>query len=428
MIASDRRIIKRLNLHLLAPLILCLVLNNLDRLNLSFAALTMNREIGLGHSQFGFGAGIFFVSYATLALPSNLMLHRYGAKIWISFILVGCGMAAAAMAGVQGPGSFYFVRFLFGAAESGLTPGIILYITLWYPETYRAAAYSVLTSSVAISGVFAGPFSATIIENFDGILRLSGWRWMFVLQGVPVALLGVSMGYWLTASPGKASWLDWDERAWLTKRLDAERSNKKEHNFSDAIRSGRVWLLASMYFLFLMVFSGLQLWMPQIIKAAGQTSAVSANVLSAGPSVVAVAMTALLGFSSDFHGERRLHLALPLLIGGGCLIVSSFLMVRPVLAYSVFSLAWGMLFAPIGIFWAVASATLTGVAAAAGLAFINTIAQLGGFLGPYLIGELRERTGDFSVAVISSGCIIVVAGVLGLTLKPGQNLLSRHSG
>ncbi|WP_159718793.1 MFS transporter [Geminicoccus flavidas] len=410
----ERRTMRKVHLNVLLLALLFQVLNYFDRVNLSFAALTMGPEIGLTAIQFGIGASVFFVSYALFEIPSNLAMHRFGANVWIARILISCSITAMMMALVSGPLSFYLVRFLFGAAEAGLIPGLMLYVTYWYPQSHRAFATAVITTGVGIVGVLAGPVSGLIIDATDGMLGLSGWRWMFILEAAPLLLIGIGARYWLANDPATAPFLAPDERQWLSERMAKERAQLDGHGrLGEAVRNPRVWLLGLIYFLFLVAVYALQMWLPQIIKSVGDTSNLTASLLSAGPPFLSVIFAILLGLSSDRHQERRLHLALPLIIGGGLLIVST-TVTSPALAYLVLCLAWGSLFAPLGIFWAMAGSFLTGVAAAAGLALINTLAQFGGLVGPTLIGYAKDWTGDFAMAIALIGCFPIAAGLLAL--------------
>lgn len=410
----ERSAMRKVALRVLLVAFACQALNYIDRVNLSFAALTMSSEIGLVATQFGLGAGVFFISYAILEVPSNVILHRVGANVWISRILISCGITASLMAFIVGPRSFYLVRFLFGAAEAGLIPGIMLYLTYWYPQRHRALAFSFMSSAVGLVGIVAGPLSSLITETMHGVAGLSGWRWMFIMQGLPVAALGLGMAFWLTPRPERAGWLDDAERRWLVRTLAQEAPAEGHGRIGIAFRTPRVWLLAGVYFLFLVAVYGLQLWLPQIIKSAGQTSNVSASLLSAGPPFISVVFGVLLGWSSDRLQERRLHLALSLVAGGVLLIFSTRLTAMPLVCYLTFCCAWGALFAPLGIFWTMAGSVLSGVAAAAGLAFVNTVAQAGGFVGPYVIGYIRETTGSFVMAIIFCGAVTIAAGLLAL--------------
>ncbi|WP_191058206.1 MFS transporter [Geminicoccus harenae] len=408
----ERRTMRKVHLNVLLLALLFQVVNYFDRVNLSFAALTMGPEIGLTATQFGIGASVFFISYALCEIPSNLAMHRFGANVWIARILISCSITAMMMALVSGPLSFYLVRFLFGAAEAGLIPGLMLYVTYWYPQSHRAFATAVISTGVGVVGVLAGPVSGLIIDATDGLLGMSGWRWMFILEAAPLLLIGIGARYWLANDPATAPFLAPDERQWLSERMAKERAEMDSHGrLGEAVRNPRVWLLGLIYFLFLVAVYALQMWLPQIIKSVGDTSNLTASLLSAGPPFLSVIFAILLGLSSDRLQERRLHLALPLIIGGGLLIVST-TVTSPALAYLVLCLAWGSLFAPLGIFWAMAGSFLTGVAAAAGLALINTLAQFGGLVGPTLIGYAKDWTGDFAMAIALIGCFPIAAGLL----------------
>jgi len=407
----------RVSRRLIPFLLLLYMLNFLDRVNVGFAALEMNRDLGFGPEVYGFGAGVFFIGYCLFEVPSNLVLYRIGARLWIARIMVTWGLAASAMMLVHTPWSFYALRFLLGVAEAGFFPGIIFYLTYWYPAPQRARAYARFLAAIPVCGVIGGPLSGALL-GLDGWLGLRGWQWLFLLEGIPSVLVGLAVLRLLPDRPRDARWLRAEECVWLEQRLDAERAlGVPSHAVSlrRALGNPLVWWLGLIYFLLIVALYGFALWLPQLVKAAGDFSNFEVGVITAIPYAVAAVGMVLVGRSSDRTGERHLHLALPALAGAvGFLAVtrtgSTGLLVAALSLTAFGVLGW------LGPFWALPTAFLREQAAAGGIALINSMGAFGGFVGPYLIGRIKQHTGQFTPGlwVLAGSLLSAVVIVVGL--------------
>ena len=315
--------IARISRRLIPFLFLLYILNFLDRVNVGFAALEMNRDLGFGPAVYGFGAGVFFLGYCLFEVPSNLVLYRVGARRWIARIMVSWGLAASAMILVHTAWSFYLLRFLLGVAEAGFFPGIIFYLTHWYPARERAKAYAWFLAAIPISGVLGGPISGALL-GLDGLLGMQGWQWLFLLEGIPSIIVGVLVFVLLPDRPREARWLPPTERDWLEARLAAERVHPAAGHAPDlrkALGNPVVWLLGAMYFLLIVGLYGFALWLPQLIKATGEFGNFEVGIITAIPYTVAAIGMVLVGRRSDRTGERYLYLALPAMAGAAGFII-----------------------------------------------------------------------------------------------------------
>ena len=409
----ERRVFAKISWRLM-PLLSCsYVLNYLDRNNISFAALTMNREIGLTATAFGTGAGILFLGYCLFEIPSNIALYRYGARVWISRIMITWGLVSAATIFVSGPKSFYLLRFLLGAAEAGFFPGVAFYLGTWYPKEYRTRAIAWFMVAIPVSSVIGGPISGLLLQ-MDGIAGLAGWKWLFIAEGLPVVFLGVAMLWLLADRPEDASWLTEEERRVVRERLLSERREKEVRHLLPALKDVRVLILASVQFGFLVGSYGVGIWLPQIIKL-GQLSDLAVGFVTSGCYVIASAGMIAWASHVDRKGGkiRNLTLACLLSVAGfvGAIVSGNFWV----------SLAW-VTVALVGInaarsiFWTIPPRFLTGMAAAGGLAFINSIGTMGGFVGPTMVGWLTDRTGSFSAGLMAMAGFLVLAAVMSWSL------------
>ena len=422
-----RSAVARVTRRLIPFLFLLYILAFLDRVNVGFAALEMNQALGFGPSVYGLGAGMFFLGYCLFEVPSNLVLYRTGARVWIARIMVTWGLAACAMMLVHAPWSFYLLRFLLGVAEAGFFPGIIFYLTRWYPARDRAHAYSWFLAAIPISGIVGGPLSGALL-GLDGRLGLQGWQWLFLLEGIPSVVVGFLVLVLLPEQPADATWLAPDERAWLESTLAAERVDAvAEHGASlgRVLVSSHVWWLGTVYFLIVAGLYGFSLWLPQLVKGSGTLSNLEVGAITAVPYLVAAAGMVLVGGSSDRSGERHLHLAAPALAAAaGFLAVA--LVRTPVPLVAALSVAAFGLLACLGPFWALPTAFLKEEAGAGGIALINSMGALGGFVGPYLLGVVKDRTGSFTPGLLLLGAMAAVAAgmVLGMRRtereRPGE--------
>ena len=389
----------------------------LDRINVGFASLQMNRELGLSESVFGLGAGLFFLGYSIFEVPSNLILERVGARVWIARIMISWGVVAMAMVAVRGAGSFFAIRFVLGLAEAGFFPGVILYLTFWFPAREQARAVALFMTATALAGLIAGPVSGALLE-LHGLAGLSGWQWLFILEGLPAVILGVLVLRYLPDGPDNAVWLEIDERAALLMRLERERgrsTQKRQRSFREAISNSTIWILSLVYFAIIFGLYGVTFWLPQIIQSFGSRSDFGIGMLSAVPFFGAAVAMVFVGRASDLSGERRWHLAVSAAVGAVGLILAS-MTHSPFLSLGALSIAAAGIWGTFGPFWAMPPEFLSGTAAAGAIALINSIGNLGGFAGPYVVGMVKQATHSFAGGMILMAGSLVVAGILALTL------------
>lgn len=382
-------------------LFLLLIVNYIDRVNVGFAALTMNRELGLSSTAFGLGAGVFFVAYALFEVPANAMLSRIGARRWIGIIMIAWGIASCGMAFIHGPTSFYVLRFLVGAAEAGFMPGVIAYLATWFPLRFRSRANAGVVVATALASAIGSPVSGYLLGWADGVMGLSGWRWMFIYEAVPAVLLGVVVFWWLTDTPREATWLSATERDWLAAELDAERralAATERMTLLQVLKLPRVWTLSALFSCFLAALYGVLLWAPQIVKSLGSLSDIQVGLLGSLPFCCAAVAMVLIARHSDRVDERRLHVAASMAVGGVALLASAYAP-NPYLAFVLLCVAAAGIWGSLGVFWSMTSTFLAGPTAALGIAVINTLAQVGGFVGPTSVGFIKDHTGNFSLAL-----------------------------
>jgi D-galactonate transporter len=410
--AIETSTIRAISWRLIPFLILAYFLAYLDRVNLGFAALTMNADLKFSPLVFAWGAGIFFIGYFIFEVPSNLALEKFGASRWIARIMVTWGIISALMAAVAGEWSFYILRFLLGVAEAGFFPGIILYLTYWYPAEYRARFMAAFAIAVPLSTVIGAPISGMLL-GLDGIMGLKGWHWLFILEGIPSILLGLVTWFYLTDRPEKADWLTAEQKAWLKSRLDAENAAKQSvHNLSlgQALASPKVIILSLIYFGFVGALYGMQFWLPQIVKAFGLTNA-QTGFVTAIPYVFGTIAMILWARHSDATRERVAHVGGPLLLTAVALGLSSYIK-DPTLTMAVLTVAAIGIFCCFAVFWTLPTAWLSGTAAAGAIALINSVGNLAGFGGPYLVGWVKEATGNTETGLMVLALLPLIAGLL----------------
>jgi MFS transporter, ACS family, tartrate transporter len=404
--------IRAISWRLIPFLVLAYFFSYLDRVNLGFAALTMNAELKFSPTIFAWGAGIFFIGYFIFEVPSNLALEKFGASRWIARIMVTWGIISALMSLVSGEWSFYILRFLLGVAEAGFFPGIILYLTYWYPAEYRARFLAAFAIAVPVSTVIGAPVSGLLL-GLDGAMGFKGWQWLFIIEGVPSILLGIVTWFYLTDRPEHASWLSAEQKAWLAARLDAEIAAKqaaKHLTLSEALSSPKVIMLSLVYFGFVGALYGMQFWLPQIVKAFGLTNA-QTGFVTAIPYVFGTIAMILWARHSDASRERVLHVGAPLLLTALALAASSTIS-DPAMTMVVLTVAAIGVFCTFGVFWTLPTAWLSGTAAAGAIALINSIGNLAGFGGPYLIGWVKEATGSTSTGLLVLAVLPLIGGLL----------------
>jgi MFS transporter, ACS family, tartrate transporter len=418
----EKRTIAKVSLRLVPFLMLCYFVAYLDRVNVGFAALTMNKDLGLSSTVFGFGAGIFFFSYFIFEVPSNLALERFGARKWIARIMVSWGILSGAMALVQGEYSFYLVRVLLGVAEAGFFPGIIFYLTLWFPAVYRARIIGWFMAAIPLSTVIGAPVSGMIL-GLHGVGGLVGWQWLFILEAAPALILGVVVWFYLTDRPADATWLAPDERAWLQTRLSAEVRQKEElHGMSiiQALLNPRVLALSLVYFGAVATNYGTAFWLPQIIKGFGLSNA-GVGFVTAIPYLIGAIAMVLWSRSSDARMERKWHTIVAFLLAA-IGIAGSTLVDDPVMKMIALSVGAVGVFAVLPVFWTLPTAFLSGASAAAGIAAINSIGNLAGFFGPFAMGALKDMTGSFSAGLLAIAACAVMGLVVVLVLGHDTSL------
>jgi len=404
--------------RLIPFLMLLYLIAYLDRSNISVAALQMNADLGLTSQMYGLGAGLFYVTYIIFEVPSNIVLARVGARRWIARIMVTWGLIACGMAFIQTAHQLYGMRLLLGAAEAGFTPGIIYYISRWFPSSNRARAMSFFYIAAALASVIGLPLSGALL-NMDGILGYAGWRWLYFVEGVPAVLLGFVVLKYLPDGVGDAKWLSPAQGEWLSKTIAEETARAPgghSAGWQRAFTDSRVWLLSLFWLLQAFGTIGVTLFLPQILKKLSGESNFVVSLLSALPFLLACVLMYLNSRHSDARHERRLHLGLPLLISG-VLLIASIYAGDMVATYCLLLLAVGLNWAVTPVFWAVTTEYLAGGAAAAGaIALINAVANIAGVGLPPIMGHIRDRTGGYDNGLILVGAALIIGGFLGLTL------------
>ena len=415
----EQRTIRKVSWRLLPLIVVIYFVAYIDRTNVSFAALTMNKDLGLTAYIFGWGAGIFFLGYFLFEVPSNVILEKTGARIWIARIMVTWGLVSGAMAFASGPASFLTLRFLLGVAEAGFFPGMILYFTYWFPKAYRARVISALFIAVPGSNAVAAVISGAILE-MDGILGLAGWQWLFIIEAIPAVLLAFAVLALMTDRPALANWLAPDEREWLETRLQAERRQIESAghlSLAHALMDRRVLVLSAIYFTIVTATYGITFFLPQIVKGIGLSN-VMTGLVTAIPYTIGTIGMLLWGASSDRRDERRWHFCAACVIAavglaGAGLLGSTFA------ALALMSVATIGLYGSKPAFWPMPSAFLTGTAAAGGIALVNSIGNLGGYVGPFIVGWIKDSTGSFEAGLYFLAACALLSGIIAyLAVQP----------
>jgi sugar phosphate permease len=404
---------RKVTRRLLPFLILCYVVAYLDRVNIGFARLQMLSDLGFSETVYGLGAGMFFIGYFLFEVPSNLILHRVGARVWIGRIMISWGLVSALFMFTSSPAMFYSLRFLLGVAEAGFFPGIILYLTYWYPSAWRVRMVALFMTAVPIAGVFGGPLSGWILDSFAGVNGWAGWQWLFLIEAVPAIVAGFAVMVYLDNGIESAKWLTDDEKALLEARLEADRRHVPVHQSASAlVADRRVWLLCAIYFCYVMGHYGLTFWLPVLIQAAGVEGVVRIGLITAIPYGVSVAAMLLIGRSADRARERRWHTAVPMLVGAVGLTASVVAGGSTTAAVLCLTLGAAGVFSAGPVFWGLPTAFLGGAAAAAGIAVINSIGNLAGFASPYLVGWLTDLTRSTGAGMYAVSAALVIGAVM----------------
>ncbi|MBB1598493.1 MFS transporter [Variovorax sp. UMC13] len=410
---------RKVSWRLIPLLFVCYIVAYLDRVNVGFAKLQMQDALQFSEAVYGLGAGIFFVGYFLFEVPSNVILHKVGAKRWIARIMVTWGLLSAGTMFVTTPMSFYLVRFFLGAAEAGFFPGIILYLTYWYPAARRGKATSLFLAAIPFAGILGGPFSGWILQSMAGVNGWQGWQWLFLLQGLPTVAMGFLVWRYLDDRVKDARWLEPAERELIARDIAADGSGKSEAKVLSVLTNGRVWLLALVYFTFTAGLYGISFWLPSIIKSIGVKGALDIGLLSAIPWSFGVLAMYLVARSADRRLEHRWHSAVAAVVGALGLVLSVAMHGNAVWAMVGLTIATMGIMATLPVFWGLPTSFLGGAAAAAGIAFINSFGNLSGFAAPFLIGVIKDITKSTDSGLHMLAGLLVLGAVLVLVLaKP----------
>ncbi|MFD7227580.1 MFS transporter [Streptomyces sp. NPDC059881] len=417
-LARENAVFRKVVRRIVPFLILCYVFSYLDRVNVGFAKLQMSDDLGFSEAAYGLGAGLFFIGYFLFEVPSNLMLQRIGARTWIARIMISWGLVSASFMFVTNEAMFYVLRFLLGAAEAGFYPGVILYCTYWFPSHRRARVIAMFMSAIPVAGIFGNPLSGWIMDRFQGVNGWQGWQWMFLLEAIPALLVGVATLFYLDDGVRSAKWLSDDEKAVVERAIADDTVHQTVHGrVWDAFREPKVWLMCLIYFCFVMGQYALTFWMPTFVQSTGIEGNLAIGVLSAVPYLAALVAMNVFGRSADKRRERRWHLVVPSLMGAVGFSLAAVWSGSTVLSLIALSFAAAGVLTCAPLFWSLPTAFLGGAAAAAGLAVINSVGNLAGFVSPYMIGAIKDATGSTSIPMYVLALSLVVGAAAVLTTK-----------
>ena len=403
--------------RLIPLLFLCYIAAYLDRVNVGFAKLQMQQALQFSDSVYGFGAGIFFIGYFIFEIPSNVLLHKVGAGRWIARIMVTWAVLSAATMFVDSAISFYVVRFLLGVAEAGFFPGIILYLTYWFPAARRGKATSLFLTAIAVAGVVGGPVSGWILHSLDGANGWRGWQWLFLLEALPSLVLGVLAWMYLEDRVKNAQWLTLEERELIARDIGAEESRKADGNLAAVLADGKVWLLAFVYFAVVSGLYGVSFWLPTIIKAMGVSDPLQVGFVSAVPWIFGIVAMIIVARSADARQEYRWHTAVSAVVGAAGLLISVAFHADVMLSMAGLTLCTMGIMCALPIFWSNPTALLGGTAAAMGIAFINSVGNLAGFAMPWIIGMIKDATKSTDAGLEMLAALMVLGAVAVLALR-----------
>jgi ACS family tartrate transporter-like MFS transporter len=425
--AIDSRTIRKLRMRILPFVFLLFAVALLDRLNIGFAALTMNKELGITSQQYGLIFGVFFFGYFVFEIPSNLLLHKIGARVWIARILISWGIVAMLTGFAQNVSQLYVARFLLGLAEAGYFPGMILYLTYWFPQREQARALALFMTANTVTTILGAPVSGLILDHAHW-LGLGSWRWLLILEGTPALVCGVLTYFLLPSRPQEAKFLTADEKEWIRAELGREEHQKleqRQYSPLQALASGRVWHLVLTYFGMMIGLYALTSWAPQLVKSLFILySNSSVGLLVAIPNLVALAAMIFVSRSSDRTLERRYHVAIPAIVAGTSLALLGTTR-SPFYSVALLCLLAAGVYSSLGPFWALPSEFLTGFSAAAGIALINSVGNLSGLAGPYMIGAVATRTGNLYAGLVLAGVPLFISATLALLLPKKAPVLAK---
>lgn len=426
-VAPDDALYRKCAWRIIPFLFILYVAAYLDRANVGYAKLMFQKDLGLSDAAYGLGAGIFFIGYFLCEVPSNLILEKVGARLWIARIMLSWGVVSISFMFMWNDWSFYALRFLLGMTEAGFFPGMILYLSYWFPVRLRARMVSRFMAAIPISYIIGSPLSGIILHGCEGTGGLHGWQWMFLLEGIPTLALGIAVLFWLIDRPSQARWLTPDERAWIENDLTEDRNRILDGGRKDirgAFVDYRVWWMVLLYVTNVVASYGLGLWMPQIIQDSDplfkasdpEGSATRAAYLTAIPWIVAGFAMIINGWHSDRVQERRWHIAIPHLFAATALVLALFVRENTALLMPCLCVATAGIICVLGVFWAIPATFLTGAAAAGGIAVINSVGNLGGFLGPYTMGRLKETYG-YAGGFLAISVALTIGAILAVTFR-----------
>ncbi|MBP0590748.1 MFS transporter [Paraburkholderia sp. LEh10] len=405
---DERRVYSKVSWRLIPFLLLCYTAGYLDRVNVGFAKLQMLDQLKFSETVYGLGAGIFFIGYVIFEVPSNIVMHKVGARIWIARIMITWGLVSAAMVFVKTPTVFYVLRFLLGVAEAGFLPGILLYLTYWYPSSRRGSIIALFLGGIPLAGMLGGPLSGWIMHASANLSGWSGWQMMFLLEALPSVLLGIAVFFVLGNDVRSAKWLTESEKKLLEANLERETPDAQVHSLRGAFSELRSWILCAMYAFILMGEYGVLFWMPTIIKDTGVSDPLQVGWLTAIPYTATVIAMFVVGRHSDRTRERRWHLALPGAVAAVGLALAAMYPHSTVMAIVGLTIGTMGVLAVVSQFWNLPPALLGGIAAAAGIALINSVGNLAGFVSPYMLGWIKQSTGTTSIGLyILAACMVV---------------------
>jgi len=422
----------RIAWRLIPFLLACYAVAIVDRFNIGFAKLQFLQDLGLNDAVFGMAAGAFSVGYVALEVPSNLLLVRVGVRKTILRIMVLWGIVTVLLSLAQNQYHFYILRFLLGAAEGGFFPGILFYLTLWFPARIQGRMTSLFVMAVPLGGIIAGPLSGLIMDRMQAVHGLHGWQWLFIIEGLPAILLGITAYFYLADGPKTASWLSAEEKKRVEDDLaeDRKRASKSTHSFAEALREPKVHLLAFIYFAYFCSLNTILLWAPTILKRVGVATATDIGWLSGGISVVSAIGMVAIGYSSDHSMERRWHVAVCGLVAGACLIGLQFTQQSIMLTVLLLAVGSIGIFAILSLFWTIPNATLEGNAAAGGIAFISAVGSFGGAVCPAFIGWMSVATGSIYIPLSAIAALLIIgmlALIIGVPRSKEKSLLASPS-
>ncbi len=404
---------RKVTWRLLPFLMLCYVAAYLDRVNVGFARLQMVGDLGFSETVYGLGAGMFFIGYFFFEVPSNLILHRVGARIWIGRIMISWGIVSALFMFTKTPFMFYALRFALGAAEAGFFPGIILYLTYWYPAERRARMMALFMTAIPIAGICGGPLSGWIMQSAEGLNGWRGWQWLFLLEALPAVVIGIAAMIYLDNGIRSAAWLTAEEKAIIERGLERDRVHLVEHaSLARVFADRRLWRMCAIYFCCVMGQYGLTFWMPTLVQAAGVRGALHIGLVTALPYTGAVVVMLLVGRSADRRRERRWHTAVPMVVGAAGLTLSAIAGTHTIAAMICLTIAAAGVLTCAPLFWSLPTALLGGTAAAAGIAAINSVGNLAGFLSPYVVGWLKDLTDSTDAGMYAVSAALVIGAVV----------------